>query len=436
MLNRTTLVSAALLLAGVPFAGGAFAPREEVLSARDQESLGKAVGEWLQARKSNEKVAEALEELNEALEKAKKKAKVDDPLALIEDLEAAFYHAVEYSDRNAKKGKVEEYAEKAGDATFKFAVWVPKSYRSSDGPYPLIIAIPNEEDKTPKAHIDDAWMDNDLRDNFIIAAVEMPGTVSEWPILGEGFRGGVAQAMRTLGWLSKNLAIDADRTFLAGSGNAGVDAAVAIAARYPSRFAGVVGRAGDMNAQSAVNFRSIPTLFAGGGANCTAFAEESKKLGHENSTIDPDATLTEVGAWLRQQERDSYPAHVSYAPAGHLHQSAYWLKVDRFEPGKARVDAKVDRASNTIEIEGEHIGTVIVSFNDALVDMSKPIRVVCNGTVHEQVLGRNLEMLLTLYYNSGDPGGLYTNFGTYDLPAPAKASDGTAEAGGTETGSK
>jgi hypothetical protein len=61
---------------------------------------------------------------------------------------------------------------------------------------------------------------------------------------------------------------------------------------------------------------------------------------------------------------------------------------------------------------------VVLYFNDVLVDMEKPVKVVCNGSEHLNVIPRSMGTFLDLFVSSrSDPGKVYVATHTYDLPA-------------------
>src|SRR5258706_482646 len=121
-----------------------------------------------------------------------------------------------------------------------------------------------------------AGIDKDTRENALIVAVTMPEDGKQWLEAGSREQpGGFANMMLTMREVRAKYAIDYDRIFIAGRGE-GVAAALAIAGRAPDRFAGVLGRAGDLDAAGPGidNFKNLPTFFGGAGANATAYGEK------------------------------------------------------------------------------------------------------------------------------------------------------------------
>jgi hypothetical protein len=198
---------------------------------------------------------------------------------------------------------------------------------------------------------------------------------------------------------------------------------MAIAARNPDRFAGVIGRSGDPAEMPCDNFKNLPTLFAGAGGGATAFADKCTKAGYDNNcTIKPEATEADIWAWIKDHPRISYPPKVVLLPGSPLPNKSYWLEIPPWDgQGTAIVKGSIDRATNTITIEGEGVRSVTLYFNDILVDMDKPVKVVCNGSEHTDVIPRNLGVMLELLTSGRlDPSKIYTASKEFDLPAKPK----------------
>jgi hypothetical protein len=120
-------------------------------------------------------------------------------------------------------------------------------------------------------------------------------------------------------------------------------------------------------------------------------------------------------------------------PATRTTGSAYWIEARGFDPEeKPSLRAKIDRETNTVQVDATDIASVSLFFNDLLVDLDAPIHIVTNGVEHEIKLARRLEFALERAYISGDSGRLYTNYYYFDMPAGE--TDG--ESGTTESGAQ
>jgi pimeloyl-ACP methyl ester carboxylesterase len=401
---------------------------EDVLKPGDHDALGKSIAKFMAAKSSEKGVDAARTDVSKELENWKKKIKGRDALSLTSDLGRALWRSFEYeAQTKVKPGKITtvgasyDPAAKASKAQFEYAVWVPSKYSAKQA-YPLVLCIPDKGTK-PADHLVEKWPLEAIRDNVILVAVPMPGdSLAQWTDMGsEEKPGGAGNLLVTFREIKRIYALDFDRVFLAGRGD-GVAAAVTIAARFPDRFAGVIGRTGDVGETPCDNFRNLPTFFAGGGAGATKFAEAIKSAGYDNCTLKPDAQEAEVWAWMQEHPRVSNPTEVVLLPGTPIPTKAYWIEVPPFDGvGKAMIKGKADRSTNTVVVEGEGVTSVILYFNDVIADLDKPVKVVCKGADHLVQVPRNLITTLNLMSSSrSDPGKLYTATMTFDLPVKSK----------------
>jgi hypothetical protein len=215
----------------------------------------------------------------------------------------------------------------------------------------------------------------------------------------------------------QTVAVDPARVYAAGRGR-GVAAAMALGATFPQNFAGIVGQAGDTGTLAWQNFRNLPVLLQGGGADATTFAEAVKGAGYDNATTEPEVKNDGLVTWMQDHPRDSNPAKVVLHPGSPIPTKAYWLSVPptAVEEGTF-VQAEIDRATNTVTVQGKGVRSVTLYFNDVLVDMDKPIKVVLNGQTQEVVVPRSLDDFLDLLYRgTSDSARVYVASRTFDLP--------------------
>lgn len=427
---KSTLLQRSLLLLPlfVAMCAASAHAGEELLKPADHQSLGKKIAKYFDARSKNEGIDKAKEELSKELESLRKKAKDRDLLTSPTDLGKALWQSYGYDTaKGVKKGKVDlrSFPAKAyGDkATLSYAIWVPTKYDPRK-PYPLILSVP-EKGVKPTDHITEKWIDPILRENALIVAVQMPAELDAWTkVGGGGEQGGYATMLLTLGDVRKVYAIDYDRVYLAGRGE-GVAAAMHIAGRAPQRFAGVIGRSGDLDDKGPrpENFRSLPTFFAAAGGNATAFGEAAGKLGYTNCTLKADGSEADIWAWMESHPRSALPIEISLMPGkGEAPEQSYWLAVPRADyPVGTLISAKIDKATNTITIDAsDAIQRVTLFLNDELVDLEKPVKVIANGAEHQDKLPRNLWVTMDWMYSSvNDPGRVYCASIDYDVkPKP------------------
>ena len=409
----------------------AAAPLEMYLKPKDQAKLGDSVRDYYDSVAAKKDIAKTRAALVEAIakqnKKLSKKAKKEvDLLSSSEDLAAIFAAAKEYPKRSPS-GRVTEFSKDTFlDEPVEYSLYAPKGYKASKGSLPLILIIPSDTDepkktqKDPDKELDEEWMLGDLRNNAVLAALQMPEDPSLWSVRGMSKLGGIETVMFALREIRQEYSIDPDRIYLAGRG-AGVAAAADIANEFPFIFAGVIGRSGDLGPVSPTNFRNLATFFAGGGSGVSTFAEEAGKLDYENVTVKPDARLEDVWAWVQKTVRVANPSAVTFAPVTN-NGSSYWISCDGFDPDaeeKPEISAEIDREKNIVVVTSRGIATVTLSFNDALVDLDREVTVICNGVTHKDKFRRNLTQALDVFHRSNDYRRIYTASQVYDLPEPA-----------------
>src|SRR6185503_18650553 len=213
-------------------------------------------------------------------------------------------------------------------------------------------------------------------------------------------------------------------------------AAVAAGNYSPQRFAGIIGQAGDAGPLRPDNFSNLPTFFAGGAGEARAFGAAAKEAGHDNSVFQVDGKEPDIWAWMQQHPRRAYPERVVLVPGDPFPTRAYWLQVNPSAPD-ARATATIERATNTIRIVAHGIAQATLFLNDELVDLSRPVRVLCNDIEQssndiEQSsdVPRQLTSFLDMLYDGiSDPSAVYVARAEYDLTGEAASA---ALAGGSE----
>ena len=405
--SKTLLLSALLLLTA------AAPPQPEmVFKSRDHQKLGKLIGDYYEAKSEQSGISDAREKLEKAIAKLMKKKDVSF-LSMVEDLEEALYFSREYKGSVPKGRVTDESLENVFDGMpeVEYAVHAPKSYKASNGPFPMLLCF-TDAGESPADHIKKKWLEGDLLGGVILAACKMPDDESVWGDI----RGGLGNAMQVLSSMKRQYAIDGDQVFVAGNGSS-VPTAVKLAATFPDLFSGVIGRAGDMDEIAPTNFRNVSTFFAGGGANCTTFEKAAKDAEITNCTIKADATEADIWKWMQATRRNPHPLDVTLAPIDDVGRGAYWITIDRFDPAEEpTLRATIDREANSITLVGSGIGGVNLYFNDALINLDETIVVMANGVRHELVMTRRLDFALDWCYEIGDRTRAYVNSYSFDLP--------------------
>jgi len=397
----------------------ALLPLEQKLKSKDHQTLGGNLAAYFEANTTKKGLGDSLDDLTKALGKVKKKLKGQDPLSLTEDLEQALWYAQQYDkQKGIKKGRVEEVEAERTPWPLAFVLHAPKKYNAKQA-YPLILCIA-DKGKKPADHLIEDWIDPELRKQVILAVVPMPDDVELWTERGSrSAPGGGGNVRIVYSNITMKYAVDFDRVFLAGWG-AGVAAATQIASESPDLFAGVIGRSGDVaDGMPADNFANLSTLFISGGKGADEFAEKVKQAEYGTCTLKAEGSESDVLAWVTETTRVSNPERVVFVSSNQYANKAYWIDMPAAE-GERRIDASIDRESNTITISGEGTESVTLLLNDLLVDLDKPVKVVCNGIEHLDEIPRNMKTTLELMWKArSDPGKLYVASNNYDLSAAA-----------------
>lgn len=403
---------AALVLAGSAASLGS--PTEEpVLREADHKKLGKLVAAYWEAKSEKKGIQAAFEKLDETIEKSQKKVKDDrDLIGAVADWKEIFRYATfeGLDERGMKKGKLESTEGDGPVGTARYCYHVSRKYLTKKGPYPLVLVVP-DEGVDPAAYLDEAWNDEGMRDAAILVGLDMEGAGDDWS--GEA---GLYHVMNVFAVVKDEFALDYDRVFLAGAGK-GFAAAVATASAFPQLFTGIIAH-GTVEPADARNLRNMPSLIVGGGAGGQTFRDQVAELGFDNCEVSDEATPADVWAWIEGRKRDPYPQRITFAPITPGARGAHWLRVDDFDLAEGPwVDAVADRESNTITIDADEISFVEVMLNDELVDMDEPVKIVVNGTTHEELVARNKRTMIDLAFDQGDWARVFTNALRFDVPS-------------------
>jgi hypothetical protein len=418
-------------------------PRSSI-APKDFDKFGKDVATCLAAMEKDDRkaVEDSLAKIRDAADKLAKHAKLDDPLKAIGDWELI----LERGKSDAKdlklavgKGFVRHTFD-TGAGKVVCMVSVPPAYGKIDAPCPAIIALKpvlgmSGETLEKEAAAEAAKVYSDLLATTIVIVPlgpektvdrktetkEIEGswmTADNLPILFTGVK-----------VLLYDLHFDRQRVILDGWKDAGLDA-VLVATSFPSWFAGVISRSGDIGGEDVLymNLCNSPLLYVEGGADargadlnalkekCGATTELTT-VQDTQSALDPTADArTKITAWITARKRDLAPAKFTNYYGDVSYQCSNWIKADAVsrrataKPGDKdypHIDAEIDKASNTIKLHTVNVTSLYVYMNDALVDMSKAVTIEVNGKKRaSRVYARDLRFLLDnrVTNNSGDYG--------------------------------
>jgi hypothetical protein len=413
----------ALLLAAFVAAPALPSASEELLKPAEIDSLGKKLGAYIEARTNSEGIDKALEEVAKEIEKVHKRLKRD-PLSLPGEMGKAHWAALEYAKKGSvAKGKVDvvtepAYWEKKDKLTH--AVWIPSKYDPRKA-WPLILCVPDLGQK-PGDHLTEDWIDPQIRDSAILLAVPTAPSAEALlkPATGSE-QTGMGNVAAMYFHATRRYAVDFDRVYIAGRG-AGVELALAYGGMFADRFAGIVGRSGDAGHASPENLRNLPTYFAGAGAKAGELADKLKALGYDNATLQPEGKEADIWTWMQSHPRVAHPEEVVLYVGTPAPNRMHWIDAQATDAqGPQYVKAKIDRAANTIHVEGEGVQNFTVYFNDVLLDLDKPVKVIANGTANERTVPRSLQRTLDcIALKRSDPGRFYVQSIRFELPPKPK----------------
>lgn len=401
------------------------AQMELAIEDGDLEPLGASFAAYFEARASARELDEAREGFVASLATLKKQLAGGDPLSFPALPARALWLSHGYArQKKIRAGKVTADELEGGSfdgSPLGYAYRVPRDY-DPKRPYPLILAIPDHEE-SPAEHIRTHWMLAEIRDGAIVVSPEMPEQEEAWDrVVINGRPGGLCNLLTTLRLAGERFAVDFDRIYVAGRG-VGVSTAVAAGNYSPQRFAGIVGRTGTIGDLIPENFSNLPTFFIGAGAKASTFQAAAKAAGFDNCKLERVGGEVEIWSWMQANPRETYPTAVTVVPGNPFPTRAYWLRI---APCTAtpRATGRVDRESNTIIVDGEGVSHATLFLNDQLVDLGRPVRVVCNGVENVIELERHVPTTLNLICDgTSDEACVYVADAMFDMsgdPAAAR----------------
>jgi poly(3-hydroxybutyrate) depolymerase len=388
-------ISTALLAFSAPAASQAGAgprPSPEALTA-----VGQAIEAYFEARADHAGVDDARTRVQAALAAAGAKAPGWSALKSSADLGLALELAAQARAEKLKDGNVRVETLHEGAFSLdglEYALRLPKDYDATKR-YPLIVSIPDHDEKAAD-HLRTHWTSAAVRDAALVISPAMPRELADWTAVAvTGRPGGVSHVLTAVRVAGARFSVDLDRVYLVGRGR-GAPAAIAAANNSPQRFAGVVTRAGEPGELGPRNFSNLPVLLISGGAQAQAFEEQAKKLGFEHCTALPAGGEDELWEWAKKNPRRRAPVKVNMVPGEPFPSRVYWMRTASFA-FDSTATAELDRATNSVRIAASGVWRVTLYLNDELLDLDKPIRVVCNDVestyTAQRSLGSALEWL-------------------------------------------
>jgi hypothetical protein len=405
------------LLVSLLFAGGASGQGLSTLEDDDLKSLATSLASYSAARESGANLVDAQIEVEAALMALSPALSDGNPLQSPLVLGRAVWLSKEFSAEKRNKGKVRAETFKSGsfqNGGIEFAYRLPRDYDPIELEYPLILAIP-DVGELPTEHIRQNWVVKSVQDGAIIVCPQMPSAPAEWDqVMVKGRPGGLSHVLTALRIANDRFSIDQNRVYVCGRGK-GVPAAMAAGNYSPHRFAGMIGRAGDAGELSPANFSNLPTFFTGAGARAQAFLEASAETNGNNCKVDPTGKEQDVWDWIVANPRKPFPTTVKLVVGDPFPTRAYWLRVAPMAP-VCKVTATIERETNTIRIDGEGVSQVTLYLNDILVDLDKPLTVICNGVKRAKPLSPRTSLMLNMLADgTSDAGSMYVAQASYAM---------------------
>jgi len=98
---------------------------------------------------------------------------------------------------------------------------------------------------------------------------------------------------------------------------------------------------------------------------------------HAGRTEDGDYLVK----WLVEQRRNPSPEAVTFASTAERLDGAYWARIVKRSKGVKypRLEAQIDRATNTISVRGTGVSLARVYIDERLLDLSKPVTIKAGG---------------------------------------------------------
>ena len=196
-----------------------------------------------------------------------------------------------------------------------------------------------------------------------------------------------------------------------------------LATYFPDRFAGIILR--NPKAPESLrlaNLRDTFVLLISTAETHVACRSLARRL--SEAKVDAVAIIAAnskdssraIDAWTTRVIRPLFPDTVVIAPNCRRYRRSHWVQIDKCVPeGLPRLQAEVDRSTNSIVIHASNVGSVHFKLNDALLDLDRPVTFVVNQRKITTVELRRTLRILTLGMNF-DSTRLYP--ATFDLEIP------------------
>ncbi len=252
--------------------------------------------------------------------------------------------------------------------------------------------------------------------------------------------------LSALSLLKKRYAIDENRVILTGYSMGGFGT-WNIGLRSPDRFAALIPYAGGLSRSEYAGLRvdermrklhlnsfNLPVYFVHGDADKTVpveFDRESrnqlKKLGYEfeykevskgghvMNVREGGEIMTGIQKWLKDRVRKPHPRELKHHAIGDYCPQSYWVRIAAFKSPSAEIRASIKE--QTIEFTSTGAKQVAFYLDEALLDLSKPVKVTSGGvTLFEGELKPSVDVILETWRAREDRDLLFRAKVTVDVP--------------------
>jgi predicted esterase len=308
--------------------------------------------------------------------------------------------------------------------TYQYSLYVPPSYRPAES-YGLVVCL-HGAGFSGDAYIE-RWQPR-LDDHYILVCPTYP--MGAWYT-----RRAEDLVLAVIREVERRYHIDPDRVFLTGMSNGGIGAWL-IGMHYAPLFAGIAPMASgldDVLFPFLENLKSTPAYIIHGAKDQVMPVELSRKLDRalnqlgyphvyrEHERVHPVAgghffpreELPALVQWFDTQHRGRIPTSLTVVrDASHL-TPFDWVRIDATDRIASFSEDLVDKHDediraksyarlrveitepNRIEVATDHVRQYSLFLNEALVDLSRPVRVVTNGVLsYEGPVSATAETLL------------------------------------------
>jgi len=298
---------------------------------------------------------------------------------------------------------------RVGSHLYRYGLYVPDSY-TPDTAYSLVVCL-HGAGFTGDSYLE-RWQAR-LGDGYILACPTIP--MGDW-----WTRAAEELVLATLRAVETRYRIDPDRVFLTGMSNGGIGAYL-IGAHHATRFAAVMPMASGLDEvllPFLENFRQTPLYIIHGKQDqvmpvrlsrsiaevltgleyAHVYREHDRAHPHAGGHFFPREELPDLVTWLNRQRRAPHPPKLTVVQdASHLLPFG-WVRIDSTDRIAEFTDNLIDRSNelitsrryakleaavvgpNRIEVHTQRVRRYTLYLSDALVDFSRPVTVVTNGT--------------------------------------------------------